>query len=720
MADLFQFPWGDLTGLKNVQGHAISDDGDSALFYFSWTGGPGGSQGRFTFIGYDFEEDAWQEIWPFPGLNDPPYLVASDDLSTVAFANREPLAGDDLNSGTDVYILDVATGDVSLVFNSDKPSGGTTLGDYSGDGNTIALMWDRTSDSYGDAKILDLETSETIDVLPILERAGYETDASRLIREIELSDDGNVVAIELAQSGNGLAVYNRAEDTVLDIRDVAGFDELGTVQPVNIELSGDGRFLFFDFAGNPFSDSANPIGLLRIDLDTQDIDYVFEADNVSTFDRYTVSDDGRFVAFLTRVPDIVPSDSTSDGSSRDNDLFVRDMEQSVTYILAEDTVPAERQLFNAAVPFISGDGTRILLNGNTSIGQEGDFGFEWSDASAIDGRGLWLPAIQGDDGGNLLSGIAGAGGEYLRGFGGDDTFVGLDGDDDFIGDAGTDKAILEGGFGRYILTLDGGRSTITVADKQPNGTGTDTLDSVELIEFGDGFSFSGDGVFDLRELSGAVGLSQDMLLTFVEMYVAYFDRAPDALGLFYWGTRLAEGMGLGEIAQSFFFQEETFSLYPELRGNLSDLDAGFFDRLVTDTYDKLLERAPDEAGRLFWIGELEAGRVQLGEFVLAVINGAKNFSDPNASPAQIAQAQADAQTVADKGQIGYAFAVENGMNDVENARDVMGTYDVLARASSIEAAETLIAEYRAVAEGADSSEVIVEISGLGEDPFAFG
>jgi hypothetical protein len=41
------------------------------------------------------------------------------------------------------------------------------------------------------------------------------------------------------------------------------------------------------------------------------------------------------------------------------------------------------------------------------------------------------------------------------------------------------------------------------------------------------------------------------------MYVAYFNRAPNAVGLDYWASRLTEGMTLQDIAKSFFAQPET-------------------------------------------------------------------------------------------------------------------------------------------------------------------
>ncbi len=321
--------------------------------------------------------------------------------------------------------------------------------------------------------------------------------------------------------------------------------------------------------------------------------------------------------------------------------------------------------------------------------------------------------LKGDDGANTLRG--GDGDDTLTGGGGSDLLVG--------GDGFADRVVLDGGIGDYIFEIDAQTGELRVSDKGAAGVPALTVSGVEQFELADGYAFDAEGYVNATSLGGVIAISVEELLTFVEMYVAYFDRAPDALGLFYWGSRLADGMGLGEIAQSFFFQDETFALYPELEGRTSvddpsSLSSEFYGRLVDDTYDKLLERTPDAEGRAFWIGELESGEVRLGEFVLAVINGAKAFNPDGATPEQVAQAAADARTVEEKGQLGYAFAVEGGMNDLDNARDVMGTYDLADRTGSISAAEALITEYRAAAEAADSTEIVVQIANLGDDPMA--
>ena len=246
--------------------------------------------------------------------------------------------------------------------------------------------------------------------------------------------------------------------------------------------------------------------------------------------------------------------------------------------------------------------------------------------------------------------FGGGGGDLLFGFDGDDLVAGEAGDDTLLGGRGDD--VLDGGPGRDLASYDAAprdfvlqvsRDGVTVTDRAADGLGSDRLVRVEEVEFlrsaegGEPQDPSADDVtIPLDLLTGIAGLSQQDITTFVEMYIAYFDRAPDAEGLFYWGTRLADGMTKEEIARSFFVQDETVALYP---------DAGDNAFLVDNVYRNLLERDPDAPGRAYWIEQLELGTVERGEFILAVIDGAREFADPDAAPELIAQAEADVRTV---------------------------------------------------------------------------
>ena len=143
--------------------------------------------------------------------------------------------------------------------------------------------------------------------------------------------------------------------------------------------------------------------------------------------------------------------------------------------------------------------------------------------------------IRGDSTGNLLEGAEG-----------DDTLEGRAGDDNLDGGAGTDIAFFSGDQANYTLTISA--SSVTLTDRRDGGNGTDTLTAIEALDFDTDFNAA---PFNLEQFGGLAQLSRADLETFIELYIAYFNRAPDAVGLSFWGTAFANGVTLEQSA-SFF------------------------------------------------------------------------------------------------------------------------------------------------------------------------
>jgi hypothetical protein len=129
-----------------------------------------------------------------------------------------------------------------------------------------------------------------------------------------------------------------------------------------------------------------------------------------------------------------------------------------------------------------------------------------------------------------------------------------------------------------------------------------------------------------------------------KLYIATFERAPDAAGLDYWVNE--SGLSLEEIAQSFFDQRETRLLYPESYSN---------DKFIDEVYSNLFNRAADKEGKAYWLPRLEDGTIHRSVFILAIINGA--LGD-------------DAVILENKTTVGLAFA-EAGMDNYRDAVDIM-------------------------------------------------
>ena len=117
-----------------------------------------------------------------------------------------------------------------------------------------------------------------------------------------------------------------------------------------------------------------------------------------------------------------------------------------------------------------------------------------------------------------------------------------------------------------------------------------------------------------------MGIKEDI----TKIYVGYYDRAPDPAGLNYWIGRANAGMTLSEIANSFAVQTESTTKYPYL-ANPNVVSA---DSFITSVYMNLFNRAPDAAGKAYWLGELAGGK-PVGQMIIDIMSGAKDDANGN-------------------------------------------------------------------------------------------
>lgn len=166
-------------------------------------------------------------------------------------------------------------------------------------------------------------------------------------------------------------------------------------------------------------------------------------------------------------------------------------------------------------------------------------------------------------------------------------------------------------------------------------------------------------IFQTLCLSTEINPTQEEV---AKLYVATFNRAPDSAGLNYWTND--SGLKLSEIAQSFFDQSETQTLYPPSTANRD---------FISSVYQNLFNRTPDSSGWDYWEEQLNTGAFSKNRFIEAVINGALDD---------------DAIILENKTEVGIAFA-DAGLNDVEQAKQIMST--ITYESSSVTLALELIA-----------------------------
>lgn len=289
--------------------------------------------------------------------------------------------------------------------------------------------------------------------------------------------------------------------------------------------------------------------------------------------------------------------------------------------------------------------------------------------------------------------------------------LGGDGDDELEGNAGDDH--LDGGPGLDLARYFGDRSSftmtiapdaITIEDRRTDGMGTDSLSRIERVEF---YTEQSSQQLDLETFAGPASLSASELESVVELYIAYFNRAPDAPGLNFWATAFDNGLSRQEIAAHFLDQEETRALYSEAQ---SDAD------LVTQVYDNVLGRAPDRDGFDFWTDALGSGEVGRDTFILSVLEGARAAPAPDASQAFMDQQNADRAYLETKTDLGALYAVHNGLSDVGAATDALALFD--GTEDSVADAVTAITRSHTDALDPDNGAFLMPLVGVLDTPFA--
>ncbi|PRY73910.1 CAP domain-containing protein [Marivita geojedonensis] len=283
--------------------------------------------------------------------------------------------------------------------------------------------------------------------------------------------------------------------------------------------------------------------------------------------------------------------------------------------------------------------------------------------------------------------------DLIEGLGGNDTLTGGLGDDLIDGGAGVDTAVYSGERSSYTVQISS--TGVVITDRRPSQDGTDTLIDIENLRFAD-------GDFDLGIRSGAAGLSTEDFAAIVELYIAYFNRAPAAQGLLYWATRLEDGMTLPEIAESFFGQPETqrtYASYLNSDGSLQDTEA-----FVSAVFNNVLGRDPSGP---YWVNELNNNpEITPAIFILSVLNGARAASG----------GAGDVAYLQDKTDIGVYFSAIKGLSDFSDTISVMELYN--GTRSSVSNAVSVIDEIHADALDPMSGEFLMPLVGVIDDPFA--
>lgn len=125
------------------------------------------------------------------------------------------------------------------------------------------------------------------------------------------------------------------------------------------------------------------------------------------------------------------------------------------------------------------------------------------------------------------------------------------------------------------------------------------------------------------------------------LYVGYFNRAPDPAGLNFWVAQRNAGASLAGIAQSFSLVPEAQNLYGFLSAPLVGSAASFLTSVYANLFNRVANATTDPTGFAYWQTQLSNPAVPVGRVIVDIISGAQG---------------ADAMVVANKSLVGKTFA----------------------------------------------------------------
>ncbi len=416
---------------------------------------------------------------------------------------------------------------------------------------------------------------------------------------------------------------------------------------------------------------------------------------------HSLLDDG----LLRTVYDVSGTD-TLDASNIDKGITLRlaqgrstTVDTLSTVYIAKNTVieNAIGTFFNDTIYGEKGDNTLQGWSGNDLIfGGLGDDLILGQDGNDELQGGLGDDNLQGGDGADLMAGQDGNdrlfgqnGNDQLQGGAGLDIFKGGSGNDTLYGGSGIDQAYFTGNRSNFtqsteINSLFSNREVTTFTDNL-GFEGTDQLTSIERAYFTDYYVN-----LTVKNESAVSNIASSDLQQLQELYVAFFNRVPDADGLEYWIGQFNSGQSINQIAESFYNSGIAFS---ELTGISAGMTNTSFINVV---YNNVLGRSSgaDPEGLSFWTTALQSGAETKATLVASIITSAHQFKGD-------AQWGWVADLLDNKVEVANLFSVEYGLNNLTSAESISNG---MAIAAAVTPTDTTAA---------------IELIGIGSTPIEF-
>lgn len=224
----------------------------------------------------------------------------------------------------------------------------------------------------------------------------------------------------------------------------------------------------------------------------------------------------------------------------------------------------------------------------------------------------------------------------------------------------------------------GKRNDYTIT-KTPDGfTITSRIDGASVVNLSGApaLRFS-DVIVNLQIAEKSKKIAEADLNLLIELYIAFFNRLPDADGLAYWIDRVSAGMTIEQIANSFF---DAAILYSDLTGYTSTMSHTDFVKVI---YKNVLGRsgvyAPPDVDVGYWANELGSGRTSRGGLVRNMLNSAHSF-EGDTTWGWVAD------LLNNKLNVGRYFSVAQGLNYLTPEKSISRTSEIAKSITSTDIA----------------------------------
>ncbi len=176
------------------------------------------------------------------------------------------------------------------------------------------------------------------------------------------------------------------------------------------------------------------------------------------------------------------------------------------------------------------------------------------------------------------------------------------------------------------VTINGPRNNYNIIRKQTSTLVIDKNNSSNVIDVSTASSVTFSDLHVNLTIASRLQLLNDaQVQSLIELYIAFFNRTPDADGIVYWMDQLAAGKTISQIADSFYQAGIQTSTYTGYTKDMSDAD---FVRLI---YKNVLGRtgptAPTDGEVAYWVSDLQSGRQTKSSVVSTMLTSARTFAN---------------------------------------------------------------------------------------------